>query len=143
MENVFVKKETGKHPVCYCEGCRKHERCLSWIAGQHVGENRELLTCVSPRYRYADTDQCRFFHDSTPVRMPCGMKHFYDDMPKAVAATVRRKLEEVCRHTRYYQYQNGTRPIYPDVLALITGICRECGWDKPLVFDCYVTDYLW
>lgn len=129
--------------MCFSADCPRHSTCLRWIAGLNADPGCLLVNCINPRSREVAAGTCNRYRNAEPVRMPCGMTRFYDDMPKKIAMKVRPLIEKACLHTNYYLYRKGVRPVPPHVEERIRCICRDCGWDGPLAFDGYVTGYLW
>lgn len=143
-EELFREKAAAGYLVCYNDGCPLHERCLRHDVGPYEPSDNIIINVVSPHHAHAADGLCSLYTENKIVRMPIGMRqHFYEDMPIRIAKAIKKRLiDHNCRST-YYQYHNGARPVNPTMFAYIERVCREEGWQGPLVFDGEVEDYDW
>ena len=143
-EQLFRKKAAEGYLVCFNNDCPLHEQCLRCDIGQYAPSGNMIISVVNPHHAHATDGKCTLFTLNQKVKMPVGMKlHFYEDMPARIAKRIKQRLiDRNCRST-YYQYHNGTRPIPSAMLSFIEQVCREEGWQAPLVFDGEVEDYVW
>ena len=143
-KEALFRQKAKSYLCCFNDSCPLHDHCLRWEAGQYYDSDLHVATCISPRYQAAVDGHCDQYRNDQRVTMPVGMMtRFYHDMPAHTAKAIKRRLiAHTCRAT-YYKYHRGDRPITPDYLAVIQRICREEGWQRPLMFDAEVTDYVW
>lgn len=143
-EEIFAAKAAQGYLTCNNTQCQLHERCLRYDVSRHLTSKDLIVRMVNPNHKLVAANQCPLFRDNTPQRMVVGMKHhFYLDMPARIATGIKKRLiDHNCRST-YYQYHNGKRPITPQMLAFIKQVCREEGWNQPLVFDGETEGFVW
>ena len=143
LQEIFREKAVN-YLVCFNNHCPLHERCLRYDVGQAADPQLRAVSAVHPNYEHAKDGQCDLFRDHTPQRMNVGMKqHFYTDMPAHMAVAIKKRLIALNSRATYYQYHNGRRPITPQMQQYIEQVCREEGWQGPLVFDGETEDYVW
>lgn len=140
----LFQQKAESYLCCYNSHCPRCGQCLRYEVGQYADPKQRIVTAVNPRYEHGADGTCHLFRDNQPLLMPVGMtQHFYYDMPGRIERAIKRRLIAANCRTTYYKYHRGDRPITPDVLSLITRVCREEGWQGPLQFDGEVEDYLW
>ena len=143
-QELFRKKATGDYNVCYANQCPLKERCLRYLVGQQMPDDRFYYSCVNHRYRDVGTERCPLYRNSKKVTFAKGMMNIFNlDMPRRVELHVR--LNIIGRHCRtyYYEYRNGSRLISPKIQEEIRNLFREAGWKEEVQFDSYVEDYDW
>ena len=142
QDTIFSEK-AASYLVCFNEQCARHEQCLRWIVGQHVGGEQISRVSINPHNAQVKAGSCPVFRDARPVRVGIGMTGFYHDMPGWLEKSIKGALISRYSRTGYYRIQNGTRPVTPEMEEAIRTICQKNGWDTPLRFDSYKEDYLW
>ena len=64
-----------------------------------------------------------------------GFTRLYDDMPPRIAKPIRQRLYVCFGRKRYFEMRKGERPVTPDQQKQIIEVCRQCGWQGPIVYD--------
>ena len=140
---ALFREKAARYLTCFNDHCPRHDQCLRWEVGRHTDPAQHLSTSIPPTYAPAADGSCPYFRDNSLQRMPLGMTHFYDEMPGRTERGIKNTLiAHTCRAT-YYKYHRGDRPITPDMLMLISEVCRRHGWTQPLRFDAETEDYVW
>lgn len=141
-ENILREKAT-KYLLCFKDNCPRHIRCLHWQVAQYVSEELPIVTCVNPRFKQVETNECPYYHDDTPQRVAKGMIHFYEAIPRKLETAI--KADLIARFTRvgYYKMRNGLRPITPEIEQIISDVCHSHGWEEELKFDERGEEVIW
>lgn len=142
-DEKILQEKARSYAVCFNGECPLHEHCLRWQAGCYVPEHPYSIRCFNPRYEQAGTEHCPGYRSDQPQRVPYGMTRMYDDMPRVLEVTIKKRLIDAFSRVMYYRYRRGERPITPDIAQKISSVCRECGWTAPVVFDRYRDELVW
>lgn len=139
----LFKEKAEKYVVCHSERCPLHEHCLRAILSHYVPNDRLVTNSVNLNNPQMQTEQCPFYRNDQPRRMPVGLTWLYHDMPGWQERVVKANLIRHFTRTGYYRYRNGSRPITPDVEAYIRQLLIGHGITQEPHFDGYVETYVW
>ena len=89
-KDIFKEKAKEGYTFCFADKCPLKERCLHYLVGQQMSDDRSTYSCVNPRFQDVGTANCSLFRKAEKVKFAKGMMHiFNDDMPKRVEPCVR------------------------------------------------------
>ena len=141
-EALFAGKAQS-YTVCYSQTCPLRDNCLRSILAPYAPKDKLIIPTVNLSADKAQTQECQLFRSAEPRRMPCGLTSIYHDMPTWMERSIKNRLILQYSRKRYYEYHNGTRPITPDVEAVIRQLLKSHGWTQDIQFNAYVEDYAW
>ena len=129
--------------VCFVEHCPLREQCLRWLVGRYADPSLYAVMSINPFYQGVGTQQCSKFRDSQRVMLKYGFTHLYEDMPSRIEKPIRQRLYVCFGRKRYFEMRKGERPVTPDQQKQIIDVCRQCGWQGPIVYDGEQEGWAW
>lgn len=143
--DLTILKDKAEHGfvVCFNKECCRRDHCLRWLAKDYVPQDTFVQKSVNLASEAVQREDCPMFLKDQKVKMGKGMIHLFEDMPRKMGDTVKVLLINEYKRTYFYEYRNGTRLISPSMQEHIANVCKQCGWDKSVIYDEYVEDYDW
>ena len=139
----LFREKARTYIVCYSTACQLRDHCLRAILTGYQRADDPIATSVNLNNPAMQTDRCPMFRDSTPVRMPFGLRSMYHDMPGWMERSIKQRLIGDYSRKRYYEYHNGTRPLTPAVERHVREVVNSFGWQEEPVFMGCVEEYVW
>lgn len=128
---------------CIHDKCPRRDNCLRYQVTLDVSPKLSHYTTLNPKYITGNENECDFFKPNETTRFALGMNHLLDNVPHAVALTMRKDIYALMGRSMYYRILNEERTLHPIEQEQIADIFRKHGIKSPLVFDKYVDKYDW
>lgn len=141
-ENEFdFKRVPAGYQLCFHHQCPMHERCMHFVAGQHVTADRPCGQAIYPSAFQNDT--CQFFRESDVKQMAWGFTHIYKNLPHYMRGAARRSVQSHLGGgvSTYYRYHHGERLLSPKMQQEVLDVVGRFGSTEGVRFDHYVSDY--
>ena len=141
-ENEFdFKKVPAGYQLCFHHQCPMRERCMHFVAGQHVSADRPFGLAIYPSA--LQDDKCMFFREDGIQRMAWGFAHLYENVPTHLRGSARKKVQSYLGNSCsvYYRYHYGERLLSPKMQQDVLNIIARYGSIDGIQFDHYESAY--
>lgn len=105
--------------------------------------NDSLLFGSKPKPHSRQRNQLYFFSPFRTVLFASGMDHLLDNIPHAMAVTIRKEMYSLMGRNMYYRIRNKERLLHPDEQKQIAAIFSKHGIKFKPAFDKYIEKYDW
>ena len=105
--------------------------------------NDSLLFGSKPKPHRGNETNCTFFSPFRTVLFASGMDHLLDNIPHAMAVTIRKEMYSLMGRNMYYRIRNKERLLHPDEQKQIAAIFSKHGIKFKPAFDKYIEKYDW
>ncbi|MCS2388440.1 DUF6078 family protein [Bacteroides thetaiotaomicron] len=100
-------------------------------------------SAVNPNHIAGNETNCTFFSPFRTVLFASGMDHLLDNIPHAMAVTIRKEMYSLMGRNMYYRIRNKERLLHPDEQKQIAAIFSKHGIKFKPAFDKYIEKYDW
>ena len=128
-------------PLCFNSSCPRRTTCLHYEAGQNVPSRVTSGCAIYPTALTID-GTCPYYRENVKVKLAHGFKNLFAVVKKKDIEALRNKIKQYLGgHGTYYRYNRGEKYLTPRQQEGIQAIYREFGYNEPLSFDHYLSDY--
>ena len=149
INNIALEQETAfrakadTYLLCFVAQCPLRDQCLRWLVGRYADPSLFGLMSVNPFYETVGTQQCSLFRSSQRVMLKYGFTRLYENMPSRIEKAIRSRLYFLFGRKQYFEMRKGERPVTPDQQQQLADVCRQCGWQGPIVYDGEQEGWVW
>ena len=77
---------------CTHNKCPRHSKCLRYQAALCIPQTTPYYSAVNPNHIAGNETNCTFFSPFRTVLFASGMDHLLDNIPHAMAVTIRKEM---------------------------------------------------
>lgn len=108
-----------------------------------IPQTTPYYSAVNPNHIAGNETNCTFFSPFRTVLFASGMDHLLDNIPHAMAVTIRKEMYSLMGRNMYYRIRNKERLLHPDEQKQIAAIFSKHGIKFKPAFDKYIEKYDW
>lgn len=144
MDNKIDYNDIPKNYLyCNHSKCPRHNKCLRFQATLCIPQDTPYYTAVNPSHIIGNETNCTFFKPFHTSLFASGMDHLLDDIPHAMAVTIREEMYSLMGRNMYYRIRNRERLLHPEEQKQIAAIFLRHGIKLKPTFDKYIEKYDW
>ena len=128
---------------CTHNKCPRHSKCLRYQAALCIPQTTPYYSAVNPNHIAGNETNCTFFSPFRTVLFASGMDHLLDNIPHAMAVTIRKEIYSLMGRSMYYRIRNKERLLHPEEQKQIAAIFIKHGIKYEPTFDIYIEKYDW
>lgn len=130
------------YAVCLHGDCPLSATCLHQIAYGELSKKCEHLRLISPA-RCEQSEACRYYRDSKPVRYARGFTNFQQRMYPAQYDQFKSILTARFGRNAYFDRRRGKFALPPSEQAIVMKALRQAGVSETMDFDSYEERLNW